>query len=461
MKRESRISFWEALIPIAALLFTVIMDLLFLKTEDVRIALIVATVAAVAVGVVRRVPWSQMEEDMIEGIKRLGYAFIFITLIGALIASFSLSGITANLIYYGIDLISPKFMLVTSLLVSMILATALGSSWVTMGVMGPVLLGIGLAMGFNHTQLAMVAGAVVSGAYFGDKISPLSDTTVLAASASDVDMWDHVKHNLIYSGIGFGITIILFAFLGIFASGEANVADINAIKSGIDANFNINPLYVLPILLVVPMVIFKVPAVPALFGLTIAGMFIALTQGFEFTNIINGIIGEVSIVGDGSLTAQIVDRGGISGQGWTISLVLLAALMSGVYQSIGGVDAIGEGIMKFANSERRLISASAMTSTFFATLSGDQYVSLTISPEILKKEYDSMGADRINLARAAEDGGTVAGVLVPWTTCGATAVASFSIANLSTFDYAPFAIFPLVSIALGIILPLVGFKIKK
>ena len=457
-----------AILPIIVLIGFVILDYNWLNLADVRVGLILATIVTVGIGVAKKIKWSEFEESIGKNMKMMSFAFMFIMLIGLLIAAWSISGIIPSLVYYGISLISPELLLLTGFLAAGILATALGSSWTTMGTLGAAVMAIGTAIGYDATGLAMLAGAVISGSYLGDKISPLSDTTVLASNSSNVGLWDHFKGNLLYSGIAAGGAALLYLLLG-FTLKSGSTSEIQLIKDYMNTNLTISWMLVLPFLLIIPIVYYKLPPIPALFGLAMVGLLLAATvQGMSWSDVLGialwgpsdgqSLVAIVEADADkiGNIVNKIVNRGGIDGQSWTLTLVMLSAVMVGTFETVGIIDAIGLKIKQLATTARLRIASSTFASAFFSVIAGDQYIGLTVGPRIMGPEFDDMSIDRRNLSRSAEDGGTTAGVLAPWTGCAATASGALGV---STMAYLPFAFFPLLSVGLGIVLPLIGFGI--
>jgi NhaC family Na+:H+ antiporter len=457
-KREAKL--WEALIPvvgtIAILMYTV---LPFFGVEgEVHIPLVLGALIAAVVAVYRLgYTWSEVEEGIISSIAGTMQAIIILAIIGMIIGTWIQGGIVPTLIYYGLQVLSPGIFLVATLILCSIVSMATGSSWTTAGTVGIALMGVGAGLGINP---AMCAGAVISGAYFGDKMSPLSDTTNLAPAMSGANLFDHIKHMFYTTGTSYLIAAAGFIFLGFgFAGKELDKAVINELLDLMSQNFSINPLLLIVPVIVIVLVAMKVPAIPGLFlGTLLGGLAAMIFQGASVGDVFNAMQNGYTSETGNVILDDLLTRGGLQSMMWTISLIMCALTFGGILEKTGMLEAIAKVILKFAKSTGSLVTATIFTSIFTNVLAGDQYLSIVLPGKMYKEEYHKRGLAPRNLSRCLEDAGTLTSPLVPWNTCGAT---MSTYLGVPTLEYIPFCFLNLVNPVVSIVFGFTGITMMK
>lgn len=446
-----------SLVPVIALMGTLMVTILVFE-ESPHIPIIVGCItAAIIGGKVLGYSWNELEEGIIRTIGMGMQAILILMIIGAIIGTWILSGIVPTLIFYGLKIIAPSIFLITATVLCAIVSISTGSSWTTAGTVGVALIGIG---GGLNIPLPMVAGAVVSGAYFGDKMSPLSDTTNLAPAMAGSTLFDHIRHMIFTTGPSFVISLVLYGILGMrFAGNKLDVGEINAILDALKSTYNLNILLLLPPLLVVLIVILKVPAIPGLIGGALIGaIFAVIFQGSDFGAILAAANDGVTSETGNEVIDALLTRGGIQSMMWTVSLILCALSFGGLMEKTGMLEVIAKSILKLAVNTGTLVAATVFSCIFVNFLSGDQYLAIVIPGRMYKDAYQDMGLAPVNLSRALEDSGTLTSPLCPWNTCGATMAASLGI---SPAEFWKFAFLNLINPLISIIYGFTGFSMKK
>ena len=457
-KREATL--WEALIPVlgtvAILMYTI---LPFFGVEgEVHIPLILGSLIATIVAVYRLgYTWAEVEEGIISSIAGTMQAIIILAIIGMIIGTWIQGGIVPTLIYYGLQVLSPGIFLFATLILCSIVSLATGSSWTTAGTVGIALMGVGTGLGINP---AMTAGAIISGAYFGDKMSPLSDTTNLAPAMAGATLFDHVKHMVYTTGVSYIIAAAGFIFLGFgYANKALDTAAINEILDLMSQNFNINPLLLLVPIIVIIMVAMKVPAIPGLFiGTLLGGVAALIFQGASIGDVFNAMQNGVTSETGNEILDTLLTRGGLQSMMWTISLIMSALTFGGILEKTGMLESIAKRVLKYAKSTGSLVTATILTSIFTNILAGDQYLSIVLPGKMYKEEYHKRGLAPRNLSRCLEDGGTLTSPLVPWNTCGAT---MSTYLGIPTIEYIPYCFLNLVNPVVSIIYGYLGITMMK
>jgi NhaC family Na+:H+ antiporter len=374
------------------------------------------------------------------------------------------------MIYYGLKILNPEIFLLASCIICAIVSIASGSSWSTIATIGIALLGIGKSMGFSE---GIIAGSIISGAYFGDKMSPLSDTTNLAAAVAETELFTHIKYMMYTTIPSFIITLIIFLFIGLNISVESS-ENINALLSTIENTFNINIyLFIVPIIVIV-LIIKKTPAIPAL----LAGTLLALVCAFIFQPqiilevskmndlsfksyylaAINSMGSDISISSNNVLINDLLSTSGMKGMMNTIWLVVCAMSFGGAMEAGGLLNRISSPIIKYANSTGSLIATTSSTCIFFNLTTSDQYLSIVVPGRMFTESFKEKGLASENLSRTIEDSGTVTSVLIPWNTCGA---AQSAVLGVATIAYLPFCFFNLISPLMTIMYGYLNLRIKK
>ncbi len=411
--------------------------------------------------------WPVIEEGITHSLKIAMPAILILLMVGALAGTWMLSGIIPTMIYYGLHILDASWFLASSVVISAIVALFTGSSWTTSATIGIALMGIGQLLGISSP---LVAGAIISGAYFGDKMSPLSDTTNLAAASTATELFTHIRYMMITTVPSIGVTLVIFTVLGLgVAEHDTLVAD--EIARSLRESLNITPWLLLVPLLVVVMIVRKVPALPALFvGTLLAIIFALIFQpqlvrqiggGEEFAvyrGVLQACFGDIAIVTGNELLDELLTSGGIAGMLGTIWLIISAMMFGGAMEASGFLQRITRALISKAHSVTGLIGTTAGTCLFTNTTTSDQYLSIVIPGRMFSDAYRERGLASQNLSRTLEDTGTVTSVLVPWNTCGAYHATVLGVATLS---YAPFAFFCLISPFMTLLVAATGFRLLR
>lgn len=428
------------------------------------VALIVAAAVAALIGIKNGLTWKVIEGGMIDTITLSLHAILILLMVGALIGSWILAGTVPSMIYYGVELISPDYFYVTSCLVCALVGFSIGSSWTVAGTLGIGFMGIAAALDLS---LPISAGAIISGAYFGDKLSPLSDTTNLAAAVSNSDLFDHIQHMLWTTTPSFIIALVIFSILGIGSGSNVEVKDIELLQLAMQDAFVINPLMLAPLALLLVMAVKKQPAlstliVGAIVGCVFAVLFqtdavIALAADSSLNSIAASFKGLLSAMflgyssnsGNESLDA-LLTKGGMSNMLTTVGLIINAMAFGGAMARTGLLERLVEAALSRVKSAGGLITTTVASCIGTNILAADQYLSVVIPGQMFANSYRKRKLKLINLSRTLEDSGTLTSALIPWNTCGAYMSATLGV---STFLYAPFAFFniccPIIAIIYG------------
>ncbi|REJ76086.1 MAG: Na+/H+ antiporter NhaC [Acidobacteria bacterium] len=449
-----------SLFPVALLLFLLIVNVIVYKDDATggsnQLALLISGVVAAALGIfVYKIEYKKIERQIIKSISVALQASIILLVVGALIGTWIISGVVPTMIYYGLLLISPAVFLPVACVVCSIVALATGSSWSTTGTVGIALIGIGQTLGI---PLGMVAGAIISGAYFGDKMSPLSDTTNLAAAMAETDVFTHIRHMMYTTGPAIILAVIGFSALGFFyGQGTVNQDDINAVLTVIDSNFSIGiHLFLVP-LAVLFMVYYRIPALPALLIGAVLGAIFALIFQTEliasmaadgpsirsyYQTIITTAYGGFVIETDNELINTLFNRGGMASMLSTVWLILMAMIFSGAMEGTGMLQRIAKSILKAVRGVGSLVGATLVSCLFMNMTAGDQYLAILVPGRMFKEAYRKYRLHPKNLSRTIEDSGTVTSVLVPWNSGGAY---NSGVLGVATLTYLPFCFFNILS----------------
>jgi len=472
MKREA--SLFIALVPIIILI--VLLTLNVLLFEDTlgganQIALMIA--AAIAGLIARRIglKWITIRSKIVSTIGSAMPSIIILLLIGSLAGTWMISGVVPAMIYYGLDIVNPKIFLLTTVIVSSIVSVATGSSWSTIATIGVALLGIGNAIGLNE---AVVAGAIISGAYFGDKISPLSDTTNLAPAMAGTDIFTHIRYMFYTTVPSMTLTLIIFLVIGFRTDFSGTISDVENVKLAIDSTFNTNPLLFLVPVLLLTIIILKMPPIPALFiGTLLGGIFAVIFQPLviekvagisdnyataSYVSVFKSMFGDVKLVTSENRINDLLSTTGMSGMLNTVWLILSAMIFGGTMESGGLLKRITRPIIKYAKSTGSLVASTVGTCIFFNTTASDQYISIVVPGRMFRKTYEDKGFKPELLSRTLEDSGTMTSVLIPWNTCGAT---QSKILGVPTLAYLPYAFFNIISPLMTILFAYLNIKIRR
>ena len=436
MRQQRKATLMEALIPIVFLIFILALALMKFNV-DPHIPLILSTGVAALIGVFRLgYKWSELEEGILQTITMALQALLILLIVGALIGTWILGGVVPSMIFWGLDILSPGIFLVATLFICSIVSVATGSSWTTAGTVGIALLGIGQTLGIPSP---VSAGAIISGAYFGDKMSPLSDTTNLAPAMAGANLFDHIRHMIYTTGPAYLISVILYAFIGMKYAGQSlDTTQIDIIKETLVSSFpNLSPILMLAPVAVIVMVILKIPAIPALLtGTLLGGVFAMIFQGANFGDVMTAMhYGYESHTGIVAVD-ELLTRGGLDSMLWTVSLIICALSFGGILEKTGMLETIARSILKFAKGTFGLVLATIITCIMTNIVTGDQYLGIVMPGRMYKDEYKNRGLAAKNLSRAIEDSATVTSALIPWTTCGSYMIATLGVNPMAYLPYA-------------------------
>lgn len=453
---KKKIPFWSAIIPLVIMI--IVMYLTVVKFDQgPHIPLIVGTTVASLVALRYGFKWKEIEDAMYKGIRLALPAVIIIILVGLTIGAWIGGGIVATMIYYGLKMITPSFFLISITLICAIVSLAVGSSWSTMGTIGVAGMGIGLSMGI---PAPMVAGAIISGAYFGDKMSPLSDTTNLAAGLTNTNLFEHIRHMLYTTVPGLVIALTVYWFLGKnFGKSGVDTTDIEQTIYALQNNFVISPFLLIIPLIVIILVAKKVPAIPALIiGIFLGFLSHVFIQGGSFAEAISALQNGYVINTGNEMVDNLFNSGGLESMMNTVSMTIVAMTFGGVLEQTGMLKAIVNQILKLAKTAKGLI-VSTIASCFATNATcSEQYISIVIPSRMYVKAYRDKGLHSKNLSRALEDGGTLTSVFIPWNTCG---VFIFGTLGVHAFEYAPYAVLNFVVPIISMIYAFTGITITK
>ncbi len=426
---------------------------------EAHVSLIFAGAFAAIVAMLNGWKWSYMEQGILAAINRTMQAILILAVVGLMLGSWMAGGVVPSMMYYGIKVIAPSVFLFTACLLCSIVSLATGSSWSTAGSMGVALIGVGTALGF---PAYMTAGAVVSGAYFGDKMSPLSDTTNLAPAVAGATLFDHIKHMIWTTGPSLVIALVIYLVLGFTnsSSGAADLSTIDEILAFIADNYNVSLLCLIAPLFVIVAVALKLPALPALIGGVILGLPFFPMQGNSLKavpSILNYGVG-VDIPEDASDViselGSLLTSDGMQGMMWTISLILCAMVFGGIVDCTGIMGSIAGALLKLARGTRGgLVLVTIISCIIVNALCSDQYLAIILPGRMYKEAFEDLKLAPKNLSRCLEDSGTITSNFIPWNTCGATMSKFLQCPQWGKGGYAPYAILnwlnPLVSIFYG------------
>lgn len=474
MKTKQQPTLLQSLIPIFLLIGLLGINVSFFGDNSLgganQMALIFAASLAAILSLLNGEKWTNLFDGIVNSIGSALPALIILLLIGALAGTWLVSGVVPAMIYYGLEILNPSIFLFATCIVCAIVSLATGSSWTTVATVGVALMGIGKILGFGD---GMIAGAIISGAYFGDKMSPLSDTTNLAPAMAGTDLFTHIKHMTWTTFPSISIAALLFLILGFTTGSDASITGVEALQTAIASKFTISLWLFLVPLVVILLIFKKVPAVPALLaGSVLGGLFAVLFQpqiiadlaveGASFWQgaymvVIDSMTTDIAIVSGNPVADELLSSGGMNGMLGTIWLIISAMIFGGVMEKSGMLDRIAQSILTLAKSTGSLIASTAGTCMVFNVTASDQYLAIVVPGKMFANEFKSRGLAGENLSRALEDSGTVTSALVPWNTCGAYHA---GVLGVATGTYLPFAFFNLISPLMTILYGYMGWKIN-
>lgn len=479
--RGEKPSWWVSLIPFIVLTAILVLVIRVFGTSALdgasQVALLFAAGVAVAISMIfYKIPWKEFEEGILDNIRAVGTSILILLLIGAVAGSWMVSGVVPSMIYYGMHVIFPNIFLFAACIISALISVMTGSSWTTIATVGVALVGIGTAQGYEP---GWIAGAIISGAYFGDKVSPLSDTTVLASSSAGTPLFTHIRYMMVTTIPSFIIALVVFLIVSLMHEAPANVQTENFCE-GLKDTFNISPWLLLVPVLTGVLIIKKVPAMLTLFvAAVVAGIVAVAVQPHIIGAVASGLApdpdtplsfidgfkgtfmsyyGSTAIeTGNEALNSLIATRG-MTGMMNTIFLIIASVAFGGALVGSGMLQSLTEKLTHFIQRRVSMVSATVGTGIFSNMVTGDQYLSIILTSSLYKKLYHDKGYEPKLLSRSVEDSATVVSVLIPWNSCGMTQA---TVLGVSTLTYLPYCLFNLISPMMSIIIASLGFKIAK
>lgn len=471
---NKELSIWEALIPVFALIGMLAFNVFVFGDSALggsnQFVLLLGGAVAAIMGFMNKVSYKTMLNEVAENVKSTAGALLILLMVGALAGTWLVSGVIPAMIYYGLQILSPTIFLPATLIICSVISIATGSSWTTSATVGIALIGIGGALGFD---LGMVAGAVISGAYFGDKLSPMSDTTNLAPAMAGTDLFTHIRYMTLTTIPTYIITFILFVILGL-AFDSDGVVETTALLTDIKTAFNINGwLFIVPIV-VIGLIIKKTePLIALLIGTLLGGLFALLFQPnivlllsgetklnfiSAYKGVMNAITTKSVIPTDNATLTDLFTSGGMEKMLGTIWLIICAMVFGGIMDAIGALSKISQVLLSLAKSTFGLFASTVGSCLALNITASDQYLAIVVPGKMFAQAYKDKGLAPENLSRTIEDSGTVTSVLIPWNTCGAYHASTLGV---STFELLPFAFFNLISPIMTLIFAAFNIKIRQ
>ena len=466
-----------ALVPVGVLVALLSLDIAIFGADSILGASQVSLLAAAGVCVLLsmwlyKTPWKTFERAIVSNVGEVAGAILILLLIGAISGSWTMSGVVPAFICYGLRIISPKVFLLTACVLCAIVSLLIGSSWTTIATIGVALLGIGRAEGFSD---ALTAGAIISGAYFGDKISPLSDTTVMASSVNRVDLFTHIRYMLLTTGPAILVTLVIYTVIGL-VHGSADEAQMTVYAEVLSSRFHITPwLLVVPVIAAL-LIWRKLPALIVLFLSVLTAAVAALvfqpeviteigakaTTGSDarilFTGVVETLYNSISLeTGNPDVDALVATRG-MLGMLNTVYLIICAMCFGACMKASGMIADLAGMLTPLTRTRTGLVGTTVLTGTALNAIVSDQYLSIILTSDIYRESFDKEGYERRLLSRSVEDSATVTSPLVPWSSCGMTQA---TILSVPTLAYAPFCFFNLLSPLMSVLMAAIGWKIVK
>ena len=466
---------FQAFVPIVFLIAFLALNVIIFKENTLsganQVILLLSAAVAGLISVRLNVGYSKLLSSINKSISIAMPSILILLIIGSLAGTWLISGIIPVMIYYGLQIIHPSIFLFTAIIVSGIISLVTGSSWATIATIGVALLGIGKTLGINE---GLVAGAIISGAYFGDKMSPLSDTTNLAPAVAGTDLFTHIRYMVITTGPSIIMTLIIFLVIGFTKNYNVAETNINGILYTIGNSFNLNPLILIVPVILIFIIIKKVPPLPSLLVGTLLGAVAALIfqpelirqlagEGISkikasYIVIMRAMFGNTQIETANKTISDLLATGGMAGMLHTVWLILSAMVFGGVMEAGGMLKRITKEVISLAHSTGSLIASVITTCIFFNITASDQYLSIVVTGRMYSLTFKDKGLKPEVLSRTLEDAGTLTSVLVPWNTCGATQA---KVLGVPTLTYLPFCFFNLINPVMAIIIGYANFKIRR
>jgi len=466
--KNKELSFLEAIIPVVLLMAMLAYNIFYADGEVLgeysnHYILLTGGVIAAIVGFFNKVKINLMLTEIWENIRSVFIPIMILLLVGALAGTWLVSGIIPAMVYYGLKVLSPEIFLPASVIISALISIATGSSWTTSATVGIALVGVGSALGIST---GMIAGAVISGAYFGDKMSPLSDTTNLAPAMAGTDLFTHIRYMAFTTVPTIVITLIVFSIIS-FSIETTGAADLSNLLNTIDQTFNITPwLFLVPVVVIALILLKTKPLIALGTGVILAAIFAIIFQSnileslntSNFNALTQAIFTDSAITTDNEKLNDLFTAGGMKGMLWTIYLILSAMVFGGVMDAIGALSKLTNELLKLAQTVFGLFASTVISCLGLNAIASDQYLAIVIPGKMFKKAYEDRNLAPENLSRTLEDSGTVTSVLIPWNTCGAY---QSGVLQVPVADYFFYAIFNWLSPFMTLLFATFSIKIRQ
>ncbi len=479
--RGEKPSWFVSLIPFVVLIATLVVVIKVFGADALeggsQVSLLLATGVIVAISMIfYRIPWKDFEEGILDNIRAVGTSILILLLIGAVAGSWMVSGVVPTMIYYGMKVIFPEVFLFATCGICALISIMTGSSWTTIATVGVALVGIGTAQGYDP---GWTAGAIISGAYFGDKVSPLSDTTVLASSSSGTPLFTHIRYMMVTTVPSFVIAMVVFLIVSICHEVPSSVETLD-FSNDLTSTFNISPWLLLVPVMTGVLIAKKIPAMLTLFvAALVAGVFAVIFQPHVIGSVATGMASDpsqplsfldgfkgifISYYGSTAIDTgnaalnDLVSTRGMSGMMNTIFLIISAVTFGGALVGSGMMQSLTEMLTRFIRRRVTMVSATVGTGIFANMITGDQYLSIILTSSLYKKLYKERGYESKLLSRSVEDSATVVSVLIPWNSCGMTQA---TVLKVSTMTYLPYCLFNLLSPIMSVMIAAIGYKIAR
>lgn len=473
--KSKKPNLFQSFLPLVILIILLSFNVKFFGDDTLagsnQMALILAAASAAVIAGTIGIKWIKLRKGVVKSIGSAMPSILILFLIGSLAGTWMISGVVPGLIYYGLKILNPKIFLFATVIICALVSLATGSSWSTVATIGIALLGIGKTLGLSD---GLVAGAIISGAYFGDKMSPMSDTTNLAPAMAGTDLFTHIRYMMYTTIPSIVITLIIFLIVGFSITIEADSLRVEEVLGVLEKSFNISPLlFIVPAFLII-IIIKRVSPVPALLAATLLGGIYAVVFQPEiiksiamidsnyvkasYITVLKSMFGPVSVTTSNDIVNELLSTKGMSGMLNTIWLIITAMVFGGVMESAGMLVKITQTVIKHVKNAGTLVASTVGTCIFFNVTASDQYISIVVPGRMYAKAYKDQNLKPEVLSRTLEDSGTVTSVLIPWNTCGATQA---GVLGVSTLTYAPYAFFNIISPFMSIFMAAFNIKIRK
>jgi NhaC family Na+:H+ antiporter len=474
-KERREPSLLESLIPVLFLIVFLAFNVFVFGDESLsgsnQIVLIISGAFAALIASRSGLGWKALRKGIVKTINAALPSILILLIIGSLAGTWLISGVVPAMIYYGLKIIHPAIFLFAACIVSAIISLATGSSWSTVATLGVAMMGIGVTLGYH---IGLVGGAIISGAYFGDKMSPLSDTTNLAPAMAGTDLFTHIRYMALTTVPSMSISLVIFLIIGFWTDTSGSTTNMEEVLTAIEGSFDINLILFFVPGLVIFLIIKKVSPLPALLAGTLMGVIFALIFQADIIHSVSGIANDkiksfyvgimkamyttITIETSNAQVNELLTTGGMSGMLNTIWLIISAMIFGGIMDAAGFLKRIAKSIISYANSTGSLIGSTAGSCIFFNLTASDQYLAIVVPGRMFASTYEERNLAPENLSRTLEDSGTVTSVLVPWNTCGAY---MSSVLGVATLTYLPYCFFNIISPFMTVLFGYLGIKIKK